>query len=101
MMTSSLLSQIGNSLFDPAGSDKVASLVDKATKNKVELILPVDYVTGDKFAKDAKIGDATDEQGIPDGWMGLDVGPKSRELFRSAVLKAKTILWNGQVIHQL
>jgi len=86
---------IGNSLFDKPGSEKVASLVEKANKNNVKLVLPVDYITGDKFAKDAKLGKATDEQGIPDGWLGLDVGPKSRELFASTVLDAKTILWNG------
>jgi phosphoglycerate kinase len=40
-------------------------------------------------------GTATDEEGIPDGWLGLDVGPKSRELFAAAVREAKTILWNG------
>jgi phosphoglycerate kinase len=97
----SLLSQIGNSLFDKAGSEIVASLVEKAKKNNVKLIFPIDYILGDKFAKDANVGEATDEQGIPDGWMGLDIGLKSRELFRLAVLEAKTILWNGQVIHQL
>ncbi|KIJ29855.1 hypothetical protein M422DRAFT_36785 [Sphaerobolus stellatus SS14] len=48
-----------------------------------------------KFDKDAKVGEATDESGIPDGWLGLDVGPKSRKLYRDAVLEAKTILWNG------
>lgn len=97
----SLSSQIGNSLFDQAGSEKVASLVEKAKKNNVKLVLPVDYITGDKFAKDAKVGNATDKQGIPDGCMGLDVGPLSRENFRSTLLEAKTILWNGQAIHQL
>ena len=97
----SLLSQIGNSLFDQAGSEKVASLVEKANKNNVKLVFPVDYITGDKFAKDANVGEATDAQGIPDGCMGLDVGPLSRDIFRSTVLEAKTILWNGQVIHQL
>jgi phosphoglycerate kinase len=40
---------------------------------------------------------ATDTEGIPDGWLGLDAGPKSRDLFRAAVLEAKTILWNGFV----
>lgn len=94
-MTSSL-SQIGNSLFDQPGSEKVASLVEKAKKNNVKLVLPVDYITGDKFAKDAIVGGATDEKGIPDGWMGLDAGLSSREIFRSTVLEAKTILWNGQ-----
>jgi phosphoglycerate kinase len=86
---------IGNSLFDQAGSEKVASLVEKAKKNNVKLVLPVDYITGDKFAKDAKVGEATDAQGIPEGCMGLVVGPLSREIFRSTVLEAKTILWNG------
>jgi len=70
-------------------------LVEKAEKNNVKLVLPVDYITADKFAKDAKVGYATDEQGIPDGYMGLDVGPLSREKFRSTVSEAKTILWNG------
>ena len=97
----SLLSQIGDSLFDQPGSDKVPTLVEKAKKKNVKLVFPVDYITADKFAKDAKVGYATDKQGIPDGFLGLDVGESSREIFRLAVLGAKTILWNGQVIHQL
>ena len=47
--------QIGKSLFDEAGSQKVASLVEKAKKNNVRLVFPVDYVTADKFDKDAKV----------------------------------------------
>lgn len=87
--------KIGNSLFDEAGSKTVAGLVEKAKKNNVELVLPVDYITADKFAKDAKTGTSTDAEGIPDGWMGLDCGPKSIELYKEAISKAKTILWNG------
>lgn len=108
-------SKIGNSLFDQPGSEKVAALVEKAKKNDVKIVFPVDYITADKFDKDAKvckcsltfwpysdlclqqIGSATEAEGIPDGWMGLDAGPKSRELFRTTVLEAKTILWNGCV----
>ena len=86
---------IGNSLYDEEGAKKVNDLVAKAQRNKVELFLPVDFVTADKFDKDAQVGAATDESGIPDGWMGLDIGEKSREIFKGAVLKAKTILWNG------
>jgi phosphoglycerate kinase len=86
---------IGNSLFDAAGSGNVKALVEKAQKNNVKLVLPVDYVTADKFDKNANTGVATDEEGIPDGWMGLDVGPKSCEIYREAVQAAKTILWNG------
>lgn len=87
--------KIGNSLFDEAGSKTVGDLVAKAKKNNVEIVLPVDYITADNFAKDAKTGKATDEEGIPDGWMGLDCGPKSIELYKNAINKAKTILWNG------
>ncbi|KAH8778130.1 phosphoglycerate kinase [Hyaloscypha finlandica] len=87
--------KIGNSLFDEAGSKTVGDLVAKAKKNNVEIVLPVDYITADKFDKDATTGTATDEEGIPDGWMGLDCGPKSIELFKSTISKAKTILWNG------
>jgi phosphoglycerate kinase len=86
---------IGNSLFDKPGSEKVAALVEKAKKNNVKLVFPVDYITADKFDKDAKTGSALDNEGIPDGWMGLDAGPQSRDLFRTTVLEAKTILWNG------
>lgn len=87
--------KIGNSLFDEAGSKTVGDLVEKAKKNNVKIVLPVDYITADNFAKDAKTGTATDEEGIPDGWMGLDCGPKSIDLFKSTINEAKTILWNG------
>ncbi|CAG8981868.1 hypothetical protein HYALB_00009544 [Hymenoscyphus albidus] len=87
--------KIGNSLFDEAGSKTVGDLVAKAKKNNVEIVLPVDYITADNFAKDAKTETATDEEGIPDGWMGLDCGEKSIELYKTAISKAKTILWNG------
>ena len=87
--------KIGNSLFDEAGSKTVQALVEKAKKNGVKIVLPTDYITADKFAEDAQVGAATDEEGIPDGWMGLDCGPKSIELYKEAISEAKTILWNG------
>ncbi|CCF39526.1 phosphoglycerate kinase [Colletotrichum higginsianum] len=86
---------IGDSLFDESGAKTVGKLVEKAKANNVKLVLPVDYVTADKFDKDANVGSATDESGIPDGWMGLDCGPKSVELYKQAIDEAKTILWNG------
>ncbi|KAF8320035.1 phosphoglycerate kinase [Clavulina sp. PMI_390] len=86
---------IGNSLFDEPGSKKVEGLVEKAKKNNVKLVFPVDYITADKFDKEATTGSATDAEGIPEGWMGLDAGTESRELFKKTVLEAKTILWNG------
>jgi 3-phosphoglycerate kinase len=49
------------------GSKIVGDLVEKAKKNNVKIVLPVDYITADNFAKDAKTGTATDEEGIPDG----------------------------------
>ncbi|KAF8252274.1 phosphoglycerate kinase-like protein [Wilcoxina mikolae CBS 423.85] len=87
--------KIGNSLFDEAGSKTVGDLVEKAKAHNVEIILPVDYITADKFSKDANTGYATDVDGIPDGWLGLDCGEKSQKLFKEAISKAKTILWNG------
>ena len=87
--------KIGNSLFDEAGSKNVGEIVEKAKKNNVKIVLPVDYVIGDKFDKDAKVGTATDAEGVPDGWLGLDVGEKSVELFKEAIAEAKTTLWNG------
>jgi len=89
--------KIGKSLFDEEGSKLVQRIVDKAEKNKVKLHFPSDYVTGDKFDKNATVGNATDETGIPDDALGLDVGKKSSEDFREAILRAKTILWNGPV----
>jgi phosphoglycerate kinase len=86
---------IGKSLFDEAGSKTVGDLVERAKKNNVKIILPVDYVAGEKFDKDANTKLVTDAEGIPDGWMGLDVGPKTVELYKQAIDEAKTILWNG------
>jgi phosphoglycerate kinase len=86
---------IGNSLFDEAGSKTVGHLMEKAKEKGVKVVLPVDYITADKFDKDANTGTATDAEGIPDGWMGLDCGAKSIELYKEAIAEAKTILWNG------
>lgn len=87
--------KIGGSLFDEEGSKIVQKLVDKAKKNNVQLHLPVDFVCGDKFAENAAVSEATVEAGIPDGHMGLDVGPKTRELFAAPIARAKLIVWNG------
>lgn len=86
---------IGGSLFDEAGAALVPGIVEKARQNNVKLYLPVDYVTADKFSNEATVGAADDESGIADGLLGLDVGPKSQQLFASVVHDAKTIIWNG------
>ena len=87
--------EIGESLFDPEGAKIVAELVEKAKARGVNIILPVDYIAADKFDPNASTKPADDATGIPKGWMGLDAGPKSIELYRAAILRAKTIVWNG------
>uniref|UniRef100_A0A2M4AAU0 Phosphoglycerate kinase n=1 Tax=Anopheles triannulatus TaxID=58253 RepID=A0A2M4AAU0_9DIPT len=87
--------EIGGSLFDAEGAKIVQNLVDKAKKNNVQLHLPVDFVTGDKFAEDAVTGEATVAGGIPAGHLGLDIGPKTREAFAAPIARAKIIVWNG------
>ncbi|KAI4496861.1 hypothetical protein M0804_000671 [Polistes exclamans] len=74
--------KIGNSLFDEEGSKIVNDLLEKAKKNNVQIHLPVDFVTADKFAENAAVGEATVEGGIPDGWM-------------EPIKRAKVIVWNG------
>lgn len=88
---------IGKSLFDAEGAKEVQKIIESAKAKNVKLHFPVDYVTADKFGKDAQVGYATDKDGIPDGWMGLDVGAESIKQFKEAISRAKTILWNGPV----
>uniref|UniRef100_A0A5S6QIB4 Phosphoglycerate kinase n=1 Tax=Trichuris muris TaxID=70415 RepID=A0A5S6QIB4_TRIMR len=87
--------KIGKSLFDEEGAKIVKELMAKAEKNNVKIHLPVDIVTGDKFDEKAAVGAATVKEGIPDGWMGLDVGPETGKQFADAIGRAKTIVWNG------
>jgi len=87
--------EIGGSLFDPEGAKIVADLAAKAKERKVNLIFPVDFVCGDAFSADANTQPADHASGIPAGWEGLDAGPKSIALYREAILRAKTIIWNG------
>jgi phosphoglycerate kinase len=87
--------EIGDSLFDPEGAKIVGELMEKAKARGVRIILPVDYVCADKFDATAATRPADDSTGIPKGWMGLDCGPKSIALYNEAILRAKTIVWNG------
>jgi phosphoglycerate kinase len=87
--------EIGESLFDPAGAEIIPELMEKAKAKGVNIHLPVDFITADQFSPDATTGTATVESGIPAGWQGLDVGPKSRELFAKVIANSKTIIWNG------
>ncbi len=86
---------IGDSLFDPEGAKIVGELVAKAKEKGVKIHLPVDFVCADKFDANAEIRLTDESTGVPEGWMGLDAGPKSRELFSEVIARAKTIIWNG------
>jgi phosphoglycerate kinase len=87
---------IGSSLFDEEGAKIVPEILAKAAEKGVKIHLPTDYVVADKFAKDAAVEAASDATGgIPAGKLGLDVGPESSRAFAEAVLRAKTIVWNG------
>ena len=69
--------EIGDSMFDPEGAKIVQELMDKASAAGVKIHLPVDFVCGDKFDANAQTQTVDDKTGIPSGWLGLDVGPKS------------------------
>ncbi|HEY5552115.1 MAG TPA: phosphoglycerate kinase [Opitutaceae bacterium] len=86
---------IGDSLFDPEGAKIAKELFAKAAAKGVRITLPVDFVCADKFDANANTQVVDDKQGIPAGWMGLDGGPESIELFSQAIGRAKTIVWNG------
>ena len=84
----------GKSLVEEEKAGLAKELLAKAQARGVKLLLPVDHVIADAFAETAKTEDVG-ERGIRDGWMALDVGPKSAELFAAEVRKAKTVVWNG------
>lgn len=86
---------IGNSLYDAEGARIAKDLFAKAAAKQVKITLPVDFICGDKFDANAATCVVNDQQGIPDGWMGLDAGPKSIELFAQAIGRSRTIVWNG------
>lgn len=88
---------IGSSLFDKDSVDTVKSILEKAKAKGVKLILPVDHVIGSGFSESCNVGATNNDVGIPDGWMGLDIGPKSREAIANAVARSKTIVFNGSV----
>lgn len=86
--------KIGNSLCEDDKLDLARELIEKAKKKGIKFLLPVDNVAADKFDNDAntKICPADN---IPDGFQGLDIGPKTIELFSETIKNAKTIIWNG------
>ena len=86
--------KIGDSLLEEDWKGYALEMIDKAKAKGVKLLLPVDTVIADKFAADANT-DVVEAGQIPDGWQGLDIGPKTVELYCDAVKDAGTVIWNG------
>lgn len=86
--------KIGNSICEDDKLDLALELMEKAKKNNVNLVLAVDAKIADKFDNNANT-DFVNVNEIPEGWEGLDIGPKSQELFADVIRNSKTILWNG------
>ena len=85
---------VGSSLLEEDKVEFAAEMIKKAAEKGVMLVLPVDTVVADKFAADAACL-TVDVQNIPDGWMGLDIGGATMNLFETAIKTAGTIVWNG------
>jgi len=86
--------KIGGSLLDTDRIGEVKAAMDDAAKAGVEVVLPVDHVVADRFDADAQ-PEIVPGPDIPDGRMGLDIGPATRELFAAKLADAKTVFWNG------
>ena len=85
---------VGSSLLETEQIENVANILQVANSAGVEIILPVDVVIADKFAADANTKIVTVDN-ISDGWMGLDIGPQTIEIFESKLADARTTVWNG------
>ena len=85
---------VGNSLVEDDKLDLAKSLQAKAAEKGVDFLLPSDVVVADKFDKEAN-SQTTSVESIPDGWMGLDIGPESVKAFQAALSDCKAVIWNG------
>ena len=88
--------KIGTSLVEEDKLSLALEILEKAKSNNVKVFLPTDTVIAKSFSNDADT-DIVDIYEIPEGWMGLDAGPKSREQFNDVLLNSRTILWNGPI----
>ena len=86
--------QTGASLVEDDLLDTARNIIQEAQAKGVQLHIPTDAVVADAFAESANT-DQCAADAVPDGWMALDIGPKSIETFRAAILRSKTLLWNG------
>lgn len=87
---------IGKSLLEEDKQQLALEILEKAKAQNVKVYLPVDTVVADDFNNDAQ-KQVVDIYQIPEGWMGMDAGPKTRELFHDVIMNSKTILWNGPI----
>ena len=85
---------VGTSLLEADKIDLAKEMMDKAAAKGVKFLIPIDNVIGKEYKADTEYA-TVDSDDIPDGWMGLDIGPKSTELFANAVKDAGTVIWNG------
>eukprot|EP00668_Euglena_longa_P015994 GGOE01020190.1.p1 GENE.GGOE01020190.1~~GGOE01020190.1.p1 ORF type:complete len:436 (-),score=142.84 GGOE01020190.1:342-1607(-) len=86
---------IGKSLYDANGAQVVAAIMAKAEAKGIDIVLPVDWACGQEFCNDQEIKIVTKDEGIPDGWEGMDCGPASMALFHDKILACNTVVWNG------
>jgi phosphoglycerate kinase len=86
--------QVGNSLVEEDKVEYALNMMKKAEEKGIKFLIPLDHVVADNFSKDAK-PIITENENINDGYMGLDIGPKTRELYKGAIAVSKTIVWNG------
>lgn len=86
--------KIGSSICEDDKQELALELIKKAKEKGVNLVLGIDTKAADSFSNDAQTKIVLDNE-IPDGWQGLDIGPKSMELFSNVIKSSKTILWNG------
>ena len=87
---------IGNSLLEEDKLKLALEILEKAKAQNVKVFLPTDTVIADEFSNDADRKEV-DIYDIPDGWMGMDAGSKSRDLFHDVIMNSRTILWNGPI----
>lgn len=85
---------VGSSLVEEDKLELAKELIQKAKQKNVALELPIDSVIANEFSADAKTK-ISDNISIPDGWMGLDIGPDAQEVFRRIISRSATVLWNG------